>query len=304
VGVAVVPGEPCLRVGPDDLPQPDPVAAVAGVRGTGVQVVGGGALEDDGVVAGDQVADALAVGEPGAGVVHAGGEVVEQCLRGQRVESGDDEFGVVAYFTDRIGVGVDTELGKYVTNATGKSRRRTRWYALPGAAVNVRSCGVAGVSTLARMAIQVVGRRPHRPEDAGARAIVDRTAALIGPMFVSEFDRADGALLGSYGLRMVVLAVRERSLDRLQHGLLAMALGAAVRMDDERDLMIGLAVPHVAAVQLGARPVEVFETAAGRFEDGWVPGLLRVFGTRTDVTLAAFGWRQIMTIDGFDIVVG
>jgi hypothetical protein len=85
---------------------------------------------------------------------------------------------------------------------------------------------------------------------------------------------------------------------------LAMALGAAVHTSDERDLMIGLALPHVAAVQLGARPAEVFETTAARFEDGWVPGLLRVFGARADVTLAAFGWRQVHTPDGLDIVAG
>ena len=101
---------------------------------------------------------------------------------------------------------------------------------------------------------------------------------------------------------MAVLAMRERSLDRLRHGLLAVALGAAVHTSDERDLMIGLALPHVAAVQLGARPVEVFETTAARFEDGWVPRLLRVFGARADVTLAAFGWRQVQTPDGLDII--
>lgn len=158
------------------------------------------------------------------------------------------------------------------------------------------------MSTLAGVAIQVLGRRPHRPVDAGARAIVERAPAQIGSVFVLELDRADGALLGSYGLRMVVLAMRERSLDRLQHGLLAIALGAAVHTADDPDLMIGLALPHVAAVQLGARPAEVFETTARRFEGGWLPGLLRVFGARTDVTLAAFGWRQIMTADGLDII--
>ncbi|GAA3259725.1 hypothetical protein GCM10010532_111230 [Dactylosporangium siamense] len=98
--------------------------------------------------------------------------------------------------------------------------------------------------------------------------------------------------------------MRERSLDRLQHGLLAMSLGAAVDTADDRDLMIGLALPHVAANQLGARPTQVFETTAARFEEGWLPELLRVFGARVDVTLAAFGWRQIMTDDGLDVISG
>jgi hypothetical protein len=158
------------------------------------------------------------------------------------------------------------------------------------------------VSTLAGMAIQVLGRSPHRSADEGLREALDRAAVRITSGFVAAFGRADGALFGSYGLRMVVLAMRQRSLDRLQDGLLAMALGAAIRGCDDRDLMVGLALPYVAAVQLGARQAEVFETTAARFEEGWLPELLRTFGARADVSLDAFGWRQIVTPDGLDVI--
>ncbi|MGI5180280.1 hypothetical protein ACQEVZ_28565 [Dactylosporangium sp. CA-152071] len=152
------------------------------------------------------------------------------------------------------------------------------------------------------MAVQVLGRRPHRPADVSARGVLDRAPAKISRVFIAELDQSDATQLGSYGLRMVVLAMREGSLDRLQHGLLAMALGAAVDVPDDRDLMIGLALPHVAANQLGAEPIQVFETTAARFDEGWLPELLCGFGARVDVTLAAFGWRQILTDDGLDVI--
>jgi len=152
------------------------------------------------------------------------------------------------------------------------------------------------------MAIQVLGRKPHRPEDVSARSTLDRAPAQIGTAFTSTLDRSEATRLGDYGLRMVVLAMRDRTLDRLQHGLLAMALGAAIHTADDRDLMIGLALPHAAANQLGVGPAQVFETTAARFEKGWLPDLLRTFGARTDVTLAAFRWRQITTKDGLDVI--
>jgi hypothetical protein len=39
-----------------------------------------------------------------------------------------------------------------------------------------------------------------------------------------------------------------------------------------------------------------------RFAEGWLPRLLRTFGARDDVTLAAFGWRRITTADGSDVI--
>jgi len=60
----------------------------------------------------------------------------------------------------------------------------------------------------------------------------------------------------------------------------------------------------MGAIQIGVRPAQVFETTATRFEDGWLPDLLRGFGARTDVTPAAFGWRQVAIRDGLDVISG
>ena len=62
--------------------------------------------------------------------------------------------------------------------------------------------------------------------------------------------------------------------------------------------MVGLAVFHYVAGQLGQSPAELFGDVASRLPDGWVPDLLRIFGGRRDVTLDAFGWLLIQTPDG------
>ena len=152
------------------------------------------------------------------------------------------------------------------------------------------------------MAKQVLGRRPYHPDDASVRELLAQAPTRVGAAFISQLVRADRARLGSFGLRMVVLGMRERSLDRLREGLLAIAVGAAVHTGDNRDLMVVLAVPHVASGQLGVRPAVVFDATADRFEVGWLPDLLRVFGARDDVTLEAFGWRQVATPDGIDVI--
>jgi hypothetical protein len=164
------------------------------------------------------------------------------------------------------------------------------------------TASVVRASRLAGMAKQVPGRRPYHPDDAGVRELLAQTPTPVGTAFVSQLVRADSTRLVSYGLRMVVLGMRELSLDRLREGLLAIAVGAAVRTGDDRDLMLVLAVPHVASGQLGVRPAEVFDATADRFEAGWLPELLRVFGARDDVTLEAFGWRQVATPDGIDVI--
>ncbi len=56
------------------------VAAVPGDRRPRPQVLDHRTFDDDRVVAGDEVADALAVGEPLRLVVHPAGEVVEQAV--------------------------------------------------------------------------------------------------------------------------------------------------------------------------------------------------------------------------------
>ena len=69
-----------MRVGSDDLLQPDLLGAVAGDRHAGYDLVGGGAVNDDGVEAGDQVGEAGAVGDRSGAVEDPAGHVVEQLL--------------------------------------------------------------------------------------------------------------------------------------------------------------------------------------------------------------------------------
>ncbi|MFD0634301.1 hypothetical protein [Catenulispora yoronensis] len=120
------------------------------------------------------------------------------------------------------------------------------------------------------------------------------TADLLGCLIDS-----DSIALRRYGWRQVTAALRQRSVSLLRDALLAIAIGEAVRADsDERDVMVGLAVYHFVAVQLGQSPAEIFGDAASRLPDGWVPDLLREFGGRPDITLDAFGWLLIQTPDG------
>jgi hypothetical protein len=103
-------------------------------------------------------------------------------------------------------------------------------------------------------------------------------------------------VLGRYGHRAAMLAIREQSAARLRNGLGAVAL-ATTADDDDRDVMVGVALHYHAAVQLGLRPAEVFDQAAS-YADPSVAELFRTFGARDDVTLAAFGWQEIATEHG------
>jgi hypothetical protein len=59
---------------------------------------------------------------------------------------------------------------------------------------------------------------------------------------------------------------------------------------DPRDLMIALAPLHDCARRLGADPEELFAAAADHAPAG-LEGVVRDFGARRDITLAAFGFR-------------
>ena len=123
------------------------------------------------------------------------------------------------------------------------------------------------------------------------------TAGLLGCMV----DR-DAVALGRYGARNVTIALRRGSGALLREALLATAIAQAVHADDARDVMVGLALDYFVAGQLGLVPAELFGDVAACLPDGWVPDLLREFGTRTDITLKAFGWLLVETADGPDFI--
>jgi hypothetical protein len=48
------------------------------------------------------------------------------------------------------------------------------------------------------------------------------------------------------------------------------------------------------------KPAALFGTIAARLPDGPIPGLLRDFGARDDITPEAFGWQLVQTAEGPD----
>jgi hypothetical protein len=138
--------------------------------------------------------------------------------------------------------------------------------------------------------------------DADARAILDLardgvTADLIGCMI----DR-DARVLGLYGARTVTVALRRGSAALLREALLATAIAQAVHASDDRDVMVSLATYYFVAERLGLVPADVFDDVASSLPDGWVPDLLREFGSRKDITLESFGWLLVETADGPDFL--
>jgi hypothetical protein len=98
----------------------------------------------------------------------------------------------------------------------------------------------------------------------------------------------------------VTIALREGSTDLLRRGLLATGLSVCLRSKDDRDTMVGMALPWVVTQHLDMAPVEIFAETADRVPDARVAGLLRRFGARSDVTLRAFGWEMVTTPGGLD----
>jgi hypothetical protein len=138
--------------------------------------------------------------------------------------------------------------------------------------------------------------------DPRAEAILRQIQDMISQEFLDSLDDSDYSALGRYGARQPTVALRERSTRRLQDALLATALAQLGQQSDTRDVMIGLAVHHIVAQQIGADPSVVFEKTAGRLPDGPMPGLLRSFGARPDITPEAFGWQLVQTPNGPDFM--
>jgi hypothetical protein len=107
--------------------------------------------------------------------------------------------------------------------------------------------------------------------------------------------------LGRYGARQPAIALRTRSPEILRAALLATGIAEVRDEGDPRDLMIGLALHHVVAQQLGQSPSALFDEVAARLPDGPVATLFREFGARQDIILKAFGWQLIQTANGPDL---
>jgi hypothetical protein len=137
-------------------------------------------------------------------------------------------------------------------------------------------------------------------QDRLAEAILTRAPRRMDQRFVSSLDPSASLALGQYGVRLATLALRQNAPDLLRRSLLATGLDRCLEPDDDRDVMVGLALPWIVAQQLGASPAAVFATVADSLPDGPVAKLFKAFGARTDITLEAFGWELVTTADGPD----
>ena len=110
-------------------------------------------------------------------------------------------------------------------------------------------------------------------------------------------------VLGRFALRAPMLALQLRDQSRLREGLLLHGV-LEQKMGDWRDDMVGFALYHYAARQLGLDPIELFDEAA-RYAIPELAALMNKFGRRSDITLNAFGWRRVETPDGptFEMVM-
>ena len=112
---------------------------------------------------------------------------------------------------------------------------------------------------------------------------------------------SDVLALGRYGTRQPNIALWARSREILRAALLATGIAEVRHENDPRDLMIGLALHHVVAQQLGLAPPSLFDDIAARLPHGPVADLFQAFGVRKDITLKAFGWQLVQTANGPDL---
>ena len=149
--------------------------------------------------------------------------------------------------------------------------------------------------------------RTYPPEpNRGASITDDQIARVCGMLaaataeqrasFRASLTQHERTVLGRYGHRAATLAVREQSPDRLRSGLVATAIATPAN-EDERDLMVGLALHQHVARHLGVPPVALFDAAAP-FAEPEVGGKFTRFARRQDVTLVAFGWQERPTPHG------
>ena len=93
-------------------------------------------------------------------------------------------------------------------------------------------------------------------------------------------------------------ALREQRPDLLREDLVEMLVAGAEEWPrDERDLMMALAPYHHCAMQLGLDVPSLFDEAASAGPAA-ARDTVMVFGRRTDVTPAAFGFRLEPGPDG------
>ncbi len=138
--------------------------------------------------------------------------------------------------------------------------------------------------------------------DAAAEEILGLAQGGVTDDLLGCLVDRDFIALYCYCWRQSTMALRENSATRLRGALLAQSICAVGRNPDDREVMVGLAVQHYVAQQIGLVPADLFAEIASYLPDGPWPDLLRWFGTQDDIILEDFAWQLVETPDGPDFV--
>lgn len=165
-------------------------------------------------------------------------------------------------------------------------------------------CGSTGFGTGTLLDVLTNLERISAKGDPSAERLLARTPPIVDAEYLRSIDALAAQDLGRYGTRQTTIALRRRSLDHLVDALTATALAAATDAErgDPRDLMVALSLHHVVAREIESDPAALFAQVADRLPGTPIADLLREFGRRGDVTLTAFGWKQVQTEDGPDFI--
>jgi hypothetical protein len=143
-------------------------------------------------------------------------------------------------------------------------------------------------------------RRPlPAPADERLDAIVAQFMAAAPAQrnaFQETLTPSHRAPFGIYGHRAATRAVRQTARDLLLQGLVGAVLANYV-IPPRRNVEVGLAVYHHCALKLELNPADLFTRAADYAPSDLAYRLVN-FGSRADVTLSKFGWRELHTPAG------
>jgi hypothetical protein len=139
---------------------------------------------------------------------------------------------------------------------------------------------------------------PGTLDDAIAALLAALAGATTGDWdaFARSLIEQRHRVIGRYALRAPMVALRTNDVQHLSTGLLAHCAIRRTVPDWRDDLVFFAPYVHVAST-LGLDVTEHFDRAA-RHAVPELASVMQQFGRRRDVTLGAFGWREIDTADG------
>jgi hypothetical protein len=139
-----------------------------------------------------------------------------------------------------------------------------------------------------------VGDRDIAVDQVTARALALGSGGLHA--LGAAVSRRRLPVLYRFSVRAAARALSGSDLARCQAALAA-AVIASWDEREPRELMINFAPFHVAATRIGGDTAALFDWAASQ-AGADAAETLRLFGLRTDLTLEAFGWKEVTTTPG------